>query len=175
MSNFLVYLCHLGDWISTQEALMQWESRSYSVGCLMSLQPLEHVPGCFWLTLFLQLVTQIRMHKCNICRREATFFYNSGGCRRGLGGQWYLSFFSSNHQTTPKSPHSYSDWCPTVRTFPSPGSVEKLSTLVGLFRNLSSLFSRFCTVCSGRLIFQAAFHKILSATSLCLVSDISSL
>lgn len=114
----------------------------------------------FWLTLVLQLATQMRTHICNVCRRDVAFFLNSGGFRRGLQGSGIWDFFFMKlHQS--KQPHSNSDWCLT-KTLPSPGSVEEITSLVGLLRNLSSLVSILCTwfYTVLWLIFQEAFHKI---------------
>lgn len=62
---------------------------------------------------------------------------------------------------------------------PSPGSVKELSSLVGLLRNLSFLvlfyMPGFAPSAVVWLLFQAAFHKIFFAASLCLMTDISSL
>lgn len=83
---------------------------------------------------------------------------DSGEVCRGVAFGTF-SLIMKLHQS--KQPHSNSDWCLT-KTLPSPGSVEEITSLVGLLRNLSSLVSILCawfyTVLW--LIFQEAFNII---------------
>lgn len=151
------------------------ESRSCFVDHHMSLQLFECIPGYFWLTLVLQLVTQMRTCKCNICRNEAAFSCCSGECRRVVEGcSWGFIF---NHQTTLNSQilwllSHHQDLCPAL--------CLSRSSLVWLGCSETSLplFLYTCLILHSAavwLIFQAAYHKIFFASPLCLMTDISSL
>lgn len=114
----------------------------------------------FWLTLVLQLAKQMRT--CTMSAGEILSFF---WILMDVEEIWErvtfetFSLIMKPHQS--KQSRSCYDWWP-IKTFPSPGSVEEITSLVGLLRNLSSLVSILCTwfYTVLRLLFQGAFHNI---------------
>lgn len=115
----------------------------------------------FWLTLVLQSARWMRTHAM-LAGEMLSFFWILVDAKEEIWERVTFGTFSlimKPHQS--KQSHSRSDWWLT-KTLPSPGSLEEVTSLVGLLKNLSSLVSILCTwfYTVLWLLFQGAFHNI---------------